>query len=570
MKTYVLLPLCMILAFEAQAQTATIHHYGGTALPPGSATDTAFCKGQSQVEIHGTGFMAAPTPWIWDSITLSLGGIPLPLHFLLDTEIHTAFPDSFPAGSCLPLVLRLHAHAGATTMAFATTDTVCLVGDGVTVTYPPGPWCIGNDNPRPTISLAPGTVPGAFCCASPPGLIVLPDGEIPLHSGAAGNATWQYQSGHPQCAETLVFSALILPQTITRATIGGAIALNVCQSAPMLRADSPQPPGGRFSCDDPGLSIADDSMGLVSPRLSRAGAYVLRYTPAEPCASTATVSITVQPAPGAALEVAAACDGLPVLATASSQGLGGLNAYHWSLNGVPFVASSGWDGHEFSALQDGDSIGVVVENFFGCVDTAGVRVDVKPRPSLALAPHGTVVGLPVWEVVSSLDGTELEWRLSEHGLGTTAKSPVLLASGTAYSQTAGVWTAIEPQAALPGYQPASFSQLCLEVSAIAGGCPADTVRDCAQAVPGGGVFIPEVMTPNGDGINDVWEIRWPEQLRPEAYTLELFNRSGGRVLLMQGLKQGWDGGNYPDGVYWWTLRMGNENVDRGGLTIRRK
>ena len=41
-------------ALSAPAQSAQILHYGGTALPPGTATDTAFCKGQPHIEIHGT------------------------------------------------------------------------------------------------------------------------------------------------------------------------------------------------------------------------------------------------------------------------------------------------------------------------------------------------------------------------------------------------------------------------------------------------------------------------------------------------------------------------------------
>jgi gliding motility-associated-like protein len=78
------------------------------------------------------------------------------------------------------------------------------------------------------------------------------------------------------------------------------------------------------------------------------------------------------------------------------------------------------------------------------------------------------------------------------------------------------------------------------------------------------------MTPNGDGLNDLWEIRWPAHIRPQDYTLELFNRAGGRVLHMQGLTQGWDGADNPDGVYWWVLSTAGKVVDQGGLTIRRK
>ena len=79
------------------------------------------------------------------------------------------------------------------------------------------------------------------------------------------------------------------------------------------------------------------------------------------------------------------------------------------------------------------------------------------------------------------------------------------------------------------------------------------------------VAIPNVFTPNGDGINDVFEVH------TEGYaTLKcsIFNRHGGLVYQYYGLKGFWDGRTHADmecvdGTYFVLLELGIE----GGETV---
>jgi gliding motility-associated-like protein len=72
----------------------------------------------------------------------------------------------------------------------------------------------------------------------------------------------------------------------------------------------------------------------------------------------------------------------------------------------------------------------------------------------------------------------------------------------------------------------------------------------------GGLIIPPYFTPNGDGINDTWEIERLKELYPDA-TVTIYDRFGKKLLTYRGEELGWDG--YYDGKamratdYWFTI-----------------
>ena len=66
------------------------------------------------------------------------------------------------------------------------------------------------------------------------------------------------------------------------------------------------------------------------------------------------------------------------------------------------------------------------------------------------------------------------------------------------------------------------------------------------------VFVPNVFTPNGDGINDTFFVR---NLPPEGAVLTIVNRLGQVVFEDSNYSNepGWDGDNVPPGIYFWSL-----------------
>jgi gliding motility-associated-like protein len=67
--------------------------------------------------------------------------------------------------------------------------------------------------------------------------------------------------------------------------------------------------------------------------------------------------------------------------------------------------------------------------------------------------------------------------------------------------------------------------------------------------------IPNTFTPNGDGVNDTWDIKYLESY-PDI-TITVFDRNGKEVFKAIKYKSGWDGKNnnvdLPVGVYYYIV-----------------
>ena len=87
------------------------------------------------------------------------------------------------------------------------------------------------------------------------------------------------------------------------------------------------------------------------------------------------------------------------------------------------------------------------------------------------------------------------------------------------------------------------------------------------------LFIPNVLTPNGDGFNDSWEIR-NISLFPKN-SVRILNRWGDQVYSTNNYTNNWDGsygnGLLPAGTYYYILDLGGSwGVFKGDVTILRE
>ena len=89
-------------------------------------------------------------------------------------------------------------------------------------------------------------------------------------------------------------------------------------------------------------------------------------------------------------------------------------------------------------------------------------------------------------------------------------------------------------------------------------------------------LIPTIISPNGDGLNDVWKLGFIELLFPNA-EIQIFNEWGQELFTSVGYAEPWDG-TYdgepvPDGNYFYVIDL-KASVDpslfKGVLMVLRK
>ncbi len=90
-----------------------------------------------------------------------------------------------------------------------------------------------------------------------------------------------------------------------------------------------------------------------------------------------------------------------------------------------------------------------------------------------------------------------------------------------------------------------------------GNCQKTTSPKYIEIQPADSVFIPNVFTPNNDGKNDKFKVASNDP--SPSYTI--FNRYGSEVFFDKN-NYGWDGGDSPEGVYYWVATVANCKGDR--------
>ncbi|MEZ4687264.1 MAG: gliding motility-associated C-terminal domain-containing protein, partial [Bacteroidia bacterium] len=129
--------------------------------------------------------------------------------------------------------------------------------------------------------------------------------------------------------------------------------------------------------------------------------------------------------------------------------------------------------------------------------------------------------------------------------------------------------------AMPETQPVNSMSYVLYAESPEGCAFYDTVSvellsadpaDCQPDSPApGALFIPNIFTPNNDGINDRFVI---PNLPPNSH-LQVFDRWGVRVLERENYRNNWWAPGRAEGTYYYVLRLESGEVYKGWVVIMR-
>jgi gliding motility-associated-like protein len=174
------------------------------------------------------------------------------------------------------------------------------------------------------------------------------------------------------------------------------------------------------------------------------------------------------------------------------------------------------------------------------LDTLTVLASPPPVASFIVAPSETEFGLPVTFVNSSQFSSNFTWDFGDGSAGDSAFSPV-----HAYSQDGEYVIYLTASNAL--------------------GCT-DTASGEIVISTLGNLFIPTAFTPNGDGLNDVFEVFGVEVVE---YEISIYGRGGQQCFYSTDIHASWDGffknQPAPEGNYAYVIKA---KMEDSGIVTR--
>ena len=286
-----------------------------------------------------------------------------------------------------------------------------------------------------------------------------------------------------------------------------------------------------------GVIVGNDQAQLVA---KTAGTYAVTAVDIYGCEGTSTPVTVTQLAP-----VVVTLDSIP--------GVCGPNRPVYSLNGYPpggLYAGKGVIENEFSPKQAGvgnHTVTYTVKAAPECAGTVATRIAVvAPIPTIQLADSLTTYkgNTFTMDPVYTGNPNQFQWTAATYLDNPTVANPLITAIGSDITYTVAVKNST--------------------------GCEAkDTIRITVFER----VWIPDAFSPNGDGLNDRWELPGIEAF-PDA-VMTVFNRWGEVIYSSgKGYTNPFDGTlngtSLPTGVYAYTLRTTPQRpVIHGRLVLTR-
>lgn len=179
----------------------------------------------------------------------------------------------------------------------------------------------------------------------------------------------------------------------------------------------------------------------------------------------------------------------------------------------------------------------IVASSHGCLDTIVNTIYIAPRPTAGFyynTDNGLNVGATFNFIDSSSNATSFAWTFGD-GNSSTLQNP----ENTYYANGTYVVT----QYVYDNFGCTDSASLSIFINTV--------TNEITQ-------LIPNAISPNGDGKNDVWKLEFINLLYPNA-TVEIYNRWGQEMFKSNGYTTPWDGTlngeKLPQGTYYYIINL---------------
>lgn len=274
---------------------------------------------------------------------------------------------------------------------------------------------------------------------------------------------------------------------------------------------------------------------LVNATVANSGKYFVNVVNAEGCIrkDSTIVLVNMSPIATASFDSILICEGEIVALSAS-----GGDAYSWNPAGT---LENPTTSNPIATPLASTRYQAVVSNQAGCSDTVFVKVNVAQFPVANAGPDKLIFsGQTVQLTATASSNTTYHW------------SPATFINDISVLQ--------------PFVNPPRDLPYILEVSSICG-----TDADTVQVKVFKDLDIPNAFTPNGDGINDNWNI--PAIGVHPAFEIRVYGRFGQLVYFAKNAMQPWDGrlkgSPLPMGVYFYQINLNGERNVKGSIMLIR-
>lgn len=210
------------------------------------------------------------------------------------------------------------------------------------------------------------------------------------------------------------------------------------------------------------------------------------------------------------------------------------------------------NGNMLEVFAEGDYSVIATNTLNGCTAEEYIFLEENPSPVLTLGT--TQYSIANGDVLSIPFSDSVAWNIVE---STNINNSIDQSSGN-FDITASL---LEVRTA---------GSIIYEVALINAGCQSNTEEITVHVFPQDpDLFIPDLISPNADGMNDNWNVLFPNPNDASNFQLKIFNRSGGLVHQSPDMTIPWSADDCADGTYYYVI-AGNGIVKKGAVTVIRK